>query len=285
MTDKYVCESCAKEFNHKKDLQYHKINKICTKRLDSKFKCPKCNKHFARKQSLDRHLKTVCNTEINSTTNSKLDAILSELQTMRSENNELKTKIALLENANANFNTTPITNATVNNANSALINGTVNGNVVVNNVKLVAFGAEDMSRLTLEEIYYIIEKQGFNSIIELTKKINFNPKFPEYHNVYLPNIKNKYMEVYDGRAWNLLDLEQFLNAQLQTRKSFLENLENRNKYAYKCLTPESKKFIKKLYDAIDDNTEKEIKRDLILTCYNNRNYAIEQNKRLKKIKP
>ena len=40
-------------------------------------------------------------------------------------------------------------------------------------------------------------------IPSLIKKIHFNPRKPENHNIYISNIKNKYIMVYDGDKWNL----------------------------------------------------------------------------------
>ena len=33
-------------------------------------------------------------------------------------------------------------------------------------------------------------KKGFYSTIYLTEAVHFNPKYPEYHNVYISNIKD-----------------------------------------------------------------------------------------------
>ena len=40
-------------------------------------------------------------------------------------------------------------------------------------------------------------------IPNLIKRIHFDPKKPENHNIYISNIKNKYVMIYDGIKWNL----------------------------------------------------------------------------------
>lgn len=36
---------------------------------------------------------------------------------------------------------------------------------------------------------------SFNSTLKLTDTIHFNPKHPEYHNIYIPSMKDKYAMV------------------------------------------------------------------------------------------
>jgi CTP:phosphocholine cytidylyltransferase-like protein len=68
-----------------------------------------------------------------------------------------------------------IINNTINNIN----NGTLNNNII-----LVGYGKEDMSKIYHKEILKGLQN-GFYSTVKLTDTIHFNPKYPEYHNIYI----------------------------------------------------------------------------------------------------
>jgi hypothetical protein len=58
-----------------------------------------------------------------------------------------------------------------------------------------------MSKIDTSEILRAM-RMGFHSTIQLTKAIHFNPKHPEYHNVYIPSMKDKYAMVYKNKNWD-----------------------------------------------------------------------------------
>jgi hypothetical protein len=48
--------------------------------------------------------------------------------------------------------------------------------------------------------YKRILNKGFKSIQEYVNCIHFNSKKPENHNVYISNLRDNYILVYDGRS-------------------------------------------------------------------------------------
>lgn len=69
-------------------------------------------------------------------------------------------------------------------------NGVMNvNNGTVNNITLVAYGSENISKLDKTDILKIL-KNGYNTPLKLTEAVHFNPKYPEYQNVYITNMKD-----------------------------------------------------------------------------------------------
>lgn len=85
-----------------------------------------------------------------------------------------------------------------NNNNNKMNNGTVNNGTIDNNIVLIGYGKEDLANIDKNDIIKSLKK-GFYSTIQLTEAVHFNLKYPEYHNVYISNIKDKYAMLYDGK--------------------------------------------------------------------------------------
>ena len=70
------------------------------------------------------------------------------------------------------------TNTTINNT-SNIINNKIN-----NEIKIVAFGKEDIDDIT-DKTYKTIMNRGYQSVPHLIKHIHFNKDNPENHNIIL----------------------------------------------------------------------------------------------------
>ena len=76
--------------------------------------------------------------------------------------------------------------------------GIQNSNITQNiqqNIKLVAYKETDMSHLTEQDYLYCLNRSNM-CIPNLIKKIHFNPKKPENHNVFISNLKSGYIMLY-----------------------------------------------------------------------------------------
>jgi hypothetical protein len=72
-------------------------------------------------------------------------------------------------------------------------------------------------------------------IPNLIKRIHFDPKKPENHNIYIGNIKNKYVMIYDGNKWNLQNQDETIEDIIDINEYVLEQkleewVENGNEY-------------------------------------------------------
>ena len=104
--------------------------------------------------------------------------------------------------------------------------GTVNGDVninngTVNNIILVGYGKEDMRKIDTIDLLKGI-KSGFNSTLNLIDTIHFNPKYPEYHNVYISSMKNKYAMMYDGSNWTLVMKDDLIDKLYDNKRDYIE---------------------------------------------------------------
>ncbi len=115
--------------------------------------------------------------------------LLLEMQEIKEENKKLQNTIKQLRKTCGRI--------TINTNNT---NNTNNGQITYNNIKLVAYGKEDRDKLNQTDVINAL--QGYGTETKLTKLIHFNDKFPEYHNVYINNLKDKYVMVYNGNKWN-----------------------------------------------------------------------------------
>jgi FtsZ-binding cell division protein ZapB len=87
--------------------------------------------------------------------------------------------------------------------NNIEVNGDININCQVN---IIAFGKEDLSYLTIDQIKTIL-KQGLKGPEKYVEMIHCNKDKLEYKNIYISNRKNKDNSImlYDGTGWKLCE--------------------------------------------------------------------------------
>jgi GTP-binding protein EngB required for normal cell division len=182
--------------------------------------------------------------------------------------------------ANSNKNTKIVTNNnnndhSMNNSNNTKTINNGNVNNVVNNINLVGYGFEDISRLDKGDILSALQN-GYNSTIRLTEAVHFNPKYPEYHNVYISNIRDKYGMLYDGKDWNLRVKEELINMIYDDKKSYIE--ENLEEFLASLSVSRRRALDRWLATDDDDAKISKIKEEIKLLLYNKRNIVLETHK-------
>ena len=238
--------------------------------------CSYCNKKFTRNNNLNRHILYRCKIKKQQEEEKQkiFESLVKQIEELKKEVFELKQnnqvqKVGKIKPKT--INNGPINNGTVNN-NGAVNNGAVN-NGTVNNIILVAHGSEDMSKINLKDILKSLNS-GYMSIPELVKNVHFNIKYPEYHNVYISNMRDKYVMVYDGNKWNLTDRKEVLNDIYDNKKYILED--NFEKF-YKKLNKKAKeRFDKFIEDSCEPQSvaEKNAKEEIKKILYNYRQIPI-----------
>ena len=157
--------------------------------------------------------------------------------------------------------------------------GIQNSNIttnVQNNIKILAYKNTDLSHLTDKDYLFCLNRSNM-CIPHLIKKIHLNPKKPENHNIYISNIKNKYIMIYDGYKWNLQNQDDTLNELIDKNEFLLEQkleewLENGKDY------PEiMRKFNRYLEKKEEDMVLNKIKEEIRLILYNNNKLILENN--------
>jgi hypothetical protein len=197
----YKCEKCNKEFNYKINYLYH-INKINS-----------CNNiNFEEKCN---------NLEI------ELLNLKKDLELLTNKNKELESENKTLNNLVSKcFENNKITknsnNTTNNNSNNTTTNNTINNNMI--NVNLVPFGMENLDDLTLEEKTNILNS-GFLCSVVCTKKINCNPRLPQYHNISFTNLRSSDAKIYDkDKTWRTVDKEDLFESVILRRIDDVNNI-------------------------------------------------------------
>ena len=100
------------------------------------------------------------------------------------------------------------------------IHGSFNNNTI-NNITLLAYRNTDVTHLTTED-YIGIYKKVNHCVKQLIEKIHFNPEKPENMNIYISNMKDKYITVYDGSNWNLANKTEELERLYEEKERMLE---------------------------------------------------------------
>jgi len=137
---------------------------------------------------------------------------------------------------------------------------------------LVGYGKEDISKLDKSELIKALQN-GFYSTTKLTEALHFNPKYPEYHNIYISNIKDKYAMMYDGTDWTLTMKDDLITRIYDDKKNYIE--ENLDEFI-ESLSISRKNALERWLNTDDnDNKIKEVKEHIKLLLYNKRSIPLK----------
>jgi hypothetical protein len=141
------------------------------------------------------------------------------------------------------------------------------GTIINNHITLVAYGKEDLSKINKDEMIKIL-KNGFRSTIKLTKAVHFNPDYPEHHNIYISNMKDKYAMMFDGINWTLTTKDDLINKIYDDKKNYIE--ENLEDFVKSLSLSRKNALVRWLETDEDDKKIKEVKENIKLLLYNER---------------
>jgi len=257
----YRCNKCNKIFTQKSNYLTH-INKKkdCLKKKI--FSCDICNKHFYHKSSVSRHKKKCKKIYLENTNNS--------------ENTINNTTTNTINNTTNNtINNT--TNITLNNINLNNNNGSINS---LNNIFVLPYNGKDKIQLS-DESYLKILNSGFKCIPKLIEASHFNKKSSEYHNIYIPNIKEKYVLIYTGIEWEIRNSDEILDEIVNYK---IEELEEKFDEIMEQLPIKVRtKFTKFLNKKEEDDMINTIKENLRILLYNKRHIPVNTRKKIKEV--
>ena len=296
----YVCNRCNKKYNHKGHYLTHLSRKnpcknmaifddknnsenpapFCTffganctkksakcaekkKKDTSKLNCNFCKKIFSRRFTLNRHLE-ICKI--------KLFKIKEEeqkkIQKLIDINEQLLySQEELIKNQKDNEQMLQTLQKNVN----KLKQNKVINNKIINNITLIAYNKPDLSHLTNND-YIKIMNRGFNSVPYLIKAIHFNSNKPENKNIYIPNIKNKYVMLWNGKDWKLNNSDDILDDLYENNSNILIDKMEEFIDIGDQLEPRIIKKFKRFVDKKEeDSIKNKIKEEIKLLLYNNKN--------------
>ena len=266
-------------FQNFSSISAPKFTKQHRSRCDSVLKHPKselecefCGGKFGAKRSLIRHQRTRCKVKLKE--EDEREQIFELLIQKMDEQND---KIQLLESQLSNQQAT-INNYNQYNDNRSTVTNTVNDNRTMNDnrsiniqnnneIKLLAFGKEDLSHLTKGLCKHILNL-GFASVPSLIDKIHFNEGKPENHNVYVSNLRDKYAMVYTGAKWEVTDRNYVIKQLYEEKKEYLEGkfTEMEDQLSHHAIS----RFRRFLGKNDNDQEIRNVKEDIKATLYNNR---------------
>ena len=239
------------------------------------YTCPRCCYTTNRTSDIKKHIqkKKLCKLVKHNIIpleykdiilNNNFDMI-NEINKLKKEIVELKEQLKLItigdNNSNNNNNTINNTNTT-NNTNNITIN-------------INAFDNPNISFLTDKDYKQCINRI-INSVPELIKKIHFNPKHPENHNMYVSNKRNDEIHCYDGNKWILGNKNELVNDLIQRNEDILSDwIEDASMHKDNKLTEKFEKYLKLREE--DDVLDKIIKK-VKLEFYNNKNTILKTKK-------
>jgi hypothetical protein len=290
--DECKCGYCGKEFARKDNVIYHiknnckkvkeieeernqifmqlkeeeeKIQKI--KKLEEEQKLLKEENKKNKEETL--HLKKDLD---------KLKKELDKIQNSTKNNNNMNHNKNNSNNSNIIANN-KLTNNNINTINNSNNNSNNNNNNTINNqqnITLVEYKNEDLNQLDKNEILTIM-KRGFQAPVELTRTIHFNPKYPEYHNIFIPKINEKYGMVYMNSKWRLIDKNELVEDIYENKRDFIiQNLDN----FINQLDEYKKKSLRRWLNTDDNDNESIIntKEDIKRLLYDNRHLAMDKKR-------
>jgi hypothetical protein len=271
----HECDNCGMTFTRKSGLIYHIEKNVCN---EKEYKCRYCVKTFSSESSWYRHMRSSCKSkptdedllqdESQSNIFDQIDkqAIYEKLLDMQNridhleaENGQLKQEMKTTQSGNNITNNTNSHN-TINNVN----NGTIN-------YYLVGYGKEDYNAIDRTTLLKSIGT-GFNSTFNLIDTVHFNPEYPEFHNVYISSMKNKYAMMYDGTDWTLVMKDDLIDKMYDDKRNYIE--ENLDEFI-DSLTKSQINALQRWMNVNDDYPYiSKIKNNIKLLLYNKRNMVM-----------
>ena len=223
------------------------------------YKCDYCNQEYKYRQGLSRHLKT-CVKKKNEDKELKHMQELVELL-----NEQLKEKDDLICRRDKQIQIL-IDKIGLNTTHNTIIQ---TNNQINNNIKLLGYRNTDYSHLTDEDYKQCISHCNL-SIPHFIEKVHFNRDKPENHNIYISNLKNKYVMIFDGEKWIYKNRDQEIENLLDNGNTMLEYkleewLENGQKFPIIM-----KKFERYMSNIEKDEVLNMIKEEIKLLLFNNR---------------
>jgi uncharacterized C2H2 Zn-finger protein len=248
---KYECTRCHNIFSHKGNYNRHVYRKFQCE-ITPEFECSYCGKNFTRKYNMIRHME-IC--VIKKEKDEKMEELMKTLIEMKEELKNNREEINKLKEVP-----------------KQIINNTQNNY----NIKIVAYGKENIDRITEKEFKRILNR-GMNSVPELVKKIHFDKNVPENHNVYISNLRDSYVLTYDGNTWRLANRDEALQQLFESKSGILET---KFEELIDSLSESTIEKFQNFLEATKDTNQyvSEIKNELKKILYDNRQIVSQTRK-------
>lgn len=243
--------------------------------------CVYCKTKFTLKSSVIRHIKNRCKEK--QKIEIEKEIIFRKLKESEEENKNLKDALILTNKKMEKIESLLVNeklSTKVINQNDNTQNNIYNENNLHQNLNLISYGKEDIDKFGVD-LLHNASKKVYGGPLFMTQKIHFNEKFPEFHNIYIPNIKEKYAMQYTNGRWNLVNRDNLIDQIYEDKKTLIS--ENLEKFIDR-LSENKRKRLEEWIENESDNSEGTIaiKDELKLLLYNKRDMVIEHKNKMKK---
>ena len=268
-------------FGQKISPKYPQNDLILDTKLTDKTQCEYCDKILSSYKNLRRHLKTCKEKKKDDTVKESMEELVKLLNDKEKqlEKKDTEYKKQLKEELDKRDKQIEelIKKAGLSTTNNNTNNITNN---IQNNIKLLNYKETDTSHLTENDYVKCLEHYNF-CVPHLIRKIHFNPKKPENHNIYISNLKNSYVMIYMNNKWKVKNRDETISRMIDDKQIILEKkiqewVESGVQYP-KVMA----KFSRYIEKREENDVINAIKEDIKLILYNNRNMIIESKKLLK----
>jgi hypothetical protein len=264
------------------------------KGIIANYSCEHCKKSFTRKDIVTKHMKKSCpiikqqNKEkqdifekllLLETKNKELDIeIKNRDEVIKNKDEVIKNKDELIKNKDEQYEEyiKKITNEP-----KILQSITINNNTI-NIINMVSHNEENLIEKKLDELMLILAaKKGYNAVEELILLVHFSSRYPEFQNIYIPDIKNKHVMIYD-KEWKIKNANVAIKELYDAKSNFIT--ENINVF-FNRLSIREQVVFQRWITLISDKTTNEYKKyygDMLetikYTLYNNKDMVIATKK-------
>lgn len=280
MDKKFICKTCERYYksyqslwNHNK--KFHSNNKPNINRISTtyqpnvnqisteyKYYCKFCNKGYNINQSRWKHQQKCNKTLIKKYNELKEENELLK-DNFKKEIDNLKNQMLELMNKNCKMH--PKTLQKINKQ----MNNQMNNCNITNNINIVQLGNENILETLSEKEKLKILSHCYGSFDKLIECIHFNPKYPQFKNIAITNLKDDYAYKYDEKQNKFIACkkEELLEDLLDNRVIDLEEILDENVEKINNIK------VSKIKDLIDKLYDKELlyntkKSDIKLLIYN-----------------
>jgi len=284
----FTCNICSKNYKHRQSLRNHNkkfhtnITQITPNNSvmalnDSVMapvksnkinKCSFCNKWFSKKSNLNRHINlNRCKNKINHDIDKK--QLKQENELLKLENVKLKENMQNeLDNFKKQIMDVMIKKCKIHPKTLQKINNQMN-NCNITNINIVQLGNENIMETLSKKEKLKILSHCYGSFDKLIECVHFNPKYPQFKNIAITNLKDDYAYKYDEQQNKFIACkkEELLEDLLDNRVIDLEEILDENvEHINNVKVSKLKDFVDKLYDKnLLYNTKKS---DIKLLIYN-----------------
>lgn len=247
----YACKACEYKTNNGSNYKKHLETNKHKAKMIKPIVCKYCDKEFKFKQSMYHHIKYTCKKNTDEDLKELVRLLNKEREDRKELEKQVQTQHKQIEKLTGKLEIHGV-------------NGSFNTTNIQNNISLLPYRDTDLSHLTDEDYKKCIKKVN-HCVKTLIEKVHFNPLKPENMNIYISNMKDKYLMIFDGANWNLANKKDEINRLYEDKEMLLEEWLDTNPDA------ELKdKFLRYLKNKDIEDCLLQFKDDIKLMLYNGR---------------